>query len=106
MNDSPKLPPDVKPIITKAPPPSKTNGKGDGVFDSNGKKRWKNRRRMAWTSLIMMISETIVLIYIAAFTTIDMSRLKTISEPLGWSYIGFMSIIGAYMGFTTWASKR
>jgi len=106
MNDSPKLPPDDKPAVKPRKKEEPKSQVQDPVYDGNGKKRWENRRRMAWTSLIMMIAETVILIYIAAFTTVDMDRLKTIAEPLGWSYIGFMSVIGAYMGFTTWASKR
>jgi hypothetical protein len=66
------------------------------------KKRWRNRRRMAWTSLIAMNIVTVILL----FAPIPEARLKVVSEPLIWSYFAFTSVIGAYMGFTTWASRR
>jgi uncharacterized membrane protein (DUF485 family) len=105
INDSPKLPDDVPKTIksrkqTEVKPDIKKNGD-----DPYNKVRWQNRRRMAWTSLICMVIVTVALICIAAFTSIDMKRFETISEPLSWSYFGFLSVIGAYMGFTTWASK-
>ena len=69
--------------------------------NGNGKVRWKNRRKMAWTSLISMLIVTILLL----FAPIDIEKLKVLSEPLTWYYLASASIIGAYMGFTTWASK-
>ena len=66
------------------------------------KRKWQNRRRMAWTSLIAMNIVTIILL----FAPIPDARLKVISEPLIWSYFAFTSVIGAYMGFTTWATRR
>jgi hypothetical protein len=93
--DSPSLPPDVQP---------KKEDNENGL--KMEKLRWKNRRRMAWVSVCSMVLETAVLIYIAAFTTVDMTRFNTIAEPLSWSYFGFLSVVGAYMGFTTWASRK
>ena len=72
--------------------------KGNG----NNKERWKNRRRMAWTSLIAMIVVTMMLL----FAPIPDSRLKILADPLTWFFFSMASIIGAYMGFTTWASKK
>jgi hypothetical protein len=92
--------------IPKEKPPKKEHENNKKVDDPYNKVRWQNRRRMAWTSLVCMIILTISLVIIAVFTDVDMSRLKTISEPLSWSYFGFTSVIGAYMGFTTWASKK
>ena len=66
------------------------------------KRRWKNRRQMAWTSLIGMIFITICLL----FAPIKEERLKVISEPVTWYYFCSASVIGAYMGFTTWAAKK
>ncbi|MFW9871618.1 MAG: hypothetical protein ACFFG0_00835 [Candidatus Thorarchaeota archaeon] len=66
------------------------------------KRKWKNRRKMAWTSLISMNIITLILL----FAPISDARLKVIAEPLTWSYLAFTSVIGAYMGFTTWASRR
>lgn len=84
---------------------SKTNPRKK-VDDPYDKVRWQNRRRMAWTSLVCMIIVTLALIYFAGFTDVDMKRFETISEPLSWSYFGFLSVIGAYMGFTTYASVK
>ena len=68
----------------------------------NGKERWKNRRRMAWTSLIAILGVTLLMF----FAPIEIERLKVISEAITWFYFCTASIIGAYMGFTTWASKK
>jgi len=40
------------------------------------------------------------------FAPISEVRIKTLSEPITWFYFAMASIIGAYMGFTTWASKK
>ena len=66
------------------------------------KVRWRNRRRMAWTSLIAMLILTLVLL----FAPIPEAKLRIIVEPLTWFFFSMTSIIGAYMGFTTWASKK
>ncbi len=65
------------------------------------KLRWKNRRRMAWIALISMVILTGVLL----FGPISETRIKVLSEPISWFYFAMASVIGAYMGFTTWASK-
>ena len=76
-------------------PSTPVNGNGN-------KMRWKNRRRMAWTSLIAMI----VVVLMLLFGPIPDSRLKLLMEPITWFFFSMASIIGAYMGFTTWASKK
>jgi len=60
-------------------------------------RKWKNRRKMAWISLVAMIVVTIILL----FAPIPETRLKILSEPITWFYLSMASIIGAYMGFTT-----
>jgi hypothetical protein len=66
------------------------------------KKRWQNRRRMAWLSLFSMIIST----YLMLFTNIvPDDRLKVLSDVITWFYFACASVIGSYMGFTTWASK-
>lgn len=66
--------------------------------DNSGipKVRWKNRRRMAWTSLIYMVIKTILLLFV-----VDPERIKILSEPLVWSYFCSTAIVGAYMGTAT-----
>ena len=68
----------------------------------NNKERWKNRRRMAWTSLIAILAVTGILL----FGPVDVERLKVIGEPITWFYFASASIIGAYMGFTSWSDKK
>lgn len=64
--------------------------------------RWKNRRRMAWFSLISMIGITILILFT---DLVPVARLSILSEVITWFYFCCASVIGAYMGFTTWASK-
>lgn len=67
------------------------------------KKRWQNRRRMAWASLLSMTIVT----YLLIFTKIvPEHRIKILSEVIIWYYFCSASVIGAYMGFTTWASRK
>ena len=65
------------------------------------KRKWSNRRRMAWLAFISMILVTAALL----FAPIEASRIKILAEPITWFYFAMASVIGAYMGFTTWASK-
>lgn len=66
------------------------------------RRRWKNRRRMAWLSLISMF----VMTYFVFFTDyIDIERMKVLSDVVTWFYFSCISIVGAYMGFTTWADR-
>lgn len=58
--------------------------------------RWKNRRKMAWISLIFLI----VIVLLLFFAPIDTERLKVIADPLAMICFVFGGIIGAYMGFT------
>ena len=66
-------------------------------------RRWKNRRRMAWLSLIAMF----VMTFMVFFTDlVEIERMKVLKEVITWFYFACISVVGAYMGFTTWASKR
>ena len=66
------------------------------------KRKWSNRRRIALLAFISMILVTAALL----FAPIEASRIKILSEPITWFYFAMASVIGAYMGFTTWASKK
>ena len=66
------------------------------------KQRWKNRRRMAWLSLFTMIGVTALLLS----GVIPETRIKVLSEPITWFYFAMTSVIGIYMGATTWASIK
>lgn len=61
----------------------------------NGVRR-TNRRRMAWTSLIVIIVQTILLFFV-----VDPERIKVLSEPIVWSYFCNAGIVGSYMGAAT-----
>jgi len=65
--------------------------------------RWKNRRRMAWTSLLSIVFVTVMILFT---DMVDIERLKVLTDVITWFYFSCASIIGAYMGFTTWASKK
>lgn len=67
------------------------------------KKRWQNRRRMSWVSLISMT----VVTYLILFTNlVSVERLGVLGEVITWYYFCSASIIGMYMGATTWASIK
>lgn len=70
--------------------------------NGNGKIRWKNRRRMAWLSLISIIG----LMGLLLTDVIPVERIHALKEPITWFFFAAASIIGAYMGFTTWSSKK
>lgn len=61
------------------------------------KKRWVNRRRMAWSSVFALIA--IILLFF--FAPVPESRLAIIVEPISMMAFVFGGVIGAYMGFTT-----
>lgn len=66
-------------------------------------KRWKNRRRMAWLSLMSII---VITLLILLTDLVSIERLKVLSEVITWFYFCCASVIGAYMGFTTWANMK
>jgi hypothetical protein len=63
--------------------------------------KWRGRRRMAGIALAAMIFVMVVLL----FGPIPETKIKTLEEPIVWFFFSMASIIGAYMGFTSWASK-
>lgn len=75
----------------------------EGKTNGNTKVQWKNRRRMAWTSLISMI----IITGLVLFTPLcSESKLKVLSDVITWYYFCCSSVIGIYMGATTWASIK
>jgi polyferredoxin len=64
--------------------------------------RWKHRRRLAYLAMSSMIAvTTVVLTPLVAET-----RVQTASDALSWFYFAMASIVGAYVGFATWADKK
>jgi len=79
---------------------------GDGNISKVEEKitedKFKNRRRMAWVAMICLTVYTAIL-----FTPlVDSARIKSLENILDMFYIAMASIVGAYMGFATWASKK
>lgn len=66
------------------------------------KRRWKNRRRMAWVAMANLTA--IVILYF--FAPIPETRLKIIAEPLAMITFGFVGIVGAYMGFSSFEKTK
>lgn len=64
--------------------------------------KWRGRRLMGKVALYSMI----VLMFTLLFGPIPDSRLTILSDPITWFFFSMTSIIGAYMGFTTWASRK
>ena len=77
-----------------------SNGNGNKEMQ---KKRWKNRRRMAWISLVSMIIVTVSILFT---DIVEIERLKVLTEVITWFYFSCASIIGMYMGATTYASIK
>ena len=64
--------------------------------------RFKNRRRMAWLSMVSMVAFTAILI--SPFVGVE--KIKALEGVFGAFYFAMASVVGAYMGFTTWANKN
>ena len=60
------------------------------------------QKRMAWTALLGMILVTICLF----FPIFPDSRIAALAELLGLFYIALAGVVGAYMGFTTWMTRK
>lgn len=65
------------------------------------KDTWKHRRRMAYIALFSQVLATAGL-----FTIIPIERIEVLQEITSWFYFSFSSIVGAYVGFATWASFK
>jgi hypothetical protein len=61
--------------------------------------KWRSRRQMAWVSLIAMMVVTGLCVFF-----VPIEKMKVIEEMISWFFITMASVIGAYMGFTTWSS--
>jgi cytochrome bd-type quinol oxidase subunit 2 len=59
--------------------------------------RWKTKRRMAWFSLIAMIAATG-----AMFFFVSPTRMAALDSVISWFYMANTTIIGAYIGTSTW----
>lgn len=64
-------------------------------------KKAKNRRLMAWVSLIAMVASGFAIMFL-----IPEARLQKINAMLDLYWISLGGIVGAYVGISTWMSKR
>jgi hypothetical protein len=71
------------------------------ISDKDAGVRWDNRRRMAWISLVSMIIITLLMMFV-----VDTSKLDSLEVVITWFYMGCVSVIGSYIGFTTYASIK
>jgi len=60
-----------------------------------------NRRRMAWVALLALVASGFSMMFL-----IPETRLKTLDGLLEIYWIGLSSIVGAYVGISTWMSKK
>ena len=60
-----------------------------------------NRRRMAWVALLALIASGFSMMLL-----IPETRLKTLDGLLEIYWIALGSIVGAYVGISTWMSKK
>lgn len=74
----------------------------DGIPESEEKSVWISRRKMAWVSLWGIILPTLFII----LHIHDVGVLDKIADLMSWYYLGLSSIVGAFFGFTAWASIR
>jgi hypothetical protein len=84
---------DETPCDTHTPAPSLTN--------PSHPSQWKHRRRMAYASLVSIIVVTFILLG----PWVPVERVERLSDLISWFYFSLASIVGAYMGFATWAAK-
>lgn len=77
----------------------------DGAVDMNEQeiyeKKAVNRRRMAWVSLAAMIATAFAVLFFVPETKLD--RIKDMLD-LYWISLG--GIVGAYVGISTWMTKK
>ena len=60
------------------------------------------QKKMAWVAMVSMLGFTIFLF----LPIIPDSRVKALADLLGLFYIGQASVVGAYMGFTAYMSRK
>ena len=72
------------------------------ALDPNHPTRWKHRRRMAYLAMLSMVATTSALLS----PWVAESRITAASDVLSWFYFAMASIVGAYVGFATWADKK
>jgi hypothetical protein len=74
----------------------------NNVPDALEKDVWTSRRKMAWVSLLGIILPTCAII----LGVHDIGVLDKLADLMSWYYLGLSSIVGAFFGFSAWASIK
>jgi uncharacterized membrane protein len=77
------------------------NGIVDTVEQQLYERKAVNRRRMAWVALIAMIVTALLLMFV-----VPSDRITLLEEILAMYFIALGSIVGAYVGISTWMTKK
>lgn len=77
------------------------DGKVSRQEENAYEERAVNRRRMAWVALLALIASGFSMMFL-----IPETRLKTLDGLLEIYWIALGSIVGAYVGISTWMSKK
>jgi hypothetical protein len=66
------------------------------------KRKLKTQREMAWIAMLAILFFTAML-----FTPIiSVDRVDALGDLLGLFYIAMAGVVGSYMGFSTWMSRK
>lgn len=63
---------------------------------------WSSRRKMAWVSLWGIIIPTCAIL----LGIRDPDVLDKVADLMSWYYLALASVIGAYVGFKSWATIK
>ena len=63
-----------------------------------GNYMWRNRRRMAWLAFASIVVMALLCLFV-----VDPTRLEKLETVITWFMMAMASIVGAYMGFSTYA---
>lgn len=88
--------------MTKEEMDINNDGKIDEFEQAIYEKKAVNRRKMAWVALIAMIISGLLLMS----PLIPESRLEKLENLLDFYWIALGTITGAYVGISTWMTKR
>lgn len=78
------------------------DGKVNNIEMEIAKDKFQDKRFMSWVALSSMI----VLILILLTDIIDIKRIEALETVFSSFFFGMTAIVGAFMGFTTWASRK
>ena len=78
------------------------DGKVDEFEQAIYERKAVNRRKMAWVSLAAMIGTALVLMS----PLVPESRLEKLENLLDFYWIALGTITGAYVGISTWMTKK